>query len=230
MSFRAFATQMLAPSKAIPMGSVPDRKSPQIRSVAGRELGHLVGAVVRHPDVGPVESNAHRIGTGRERAKVCPIARSQLRHVVAAGVCHPDVGAVERHSPGKVADREVSAFDRFSPLEERHLQTIHASPGRARRSRRSRGSRWTGRPSAPQRPAARSRRPDPGGRWDLSSPGARWRQPDQPRRSVPSDPVRRSRLRVPAGPSRRPVPVHLADPADLACPAVLAVRPTRWPR
>ena len=73
----SFVTQMLAPSKATPSGVRSHRKSPKHRAVAGPQLGHVVAAVVRHPDVGPVKGHASgTVPTPKVPSTVPSLARS----------------------------------------------------------------------------------------------------------------------------------------------------------
>ena len=70
------------------------------------QLGHGIAKRVCHPDAGPVEGHADRIGADVEGALPVAVAGPQFGYRVIVTVRHPDVGSVEGYVPRFFADVE----------------------------------------------------------------------------------------------------------------------------
>src|ERR1700680_1286045 len=108
---------MLAPSKATPTGFFPTVKVP-IKGqpegalphrankrcdgglIPGSPTVHVVVAVIRYPDIGPVKDDAIRAIPRSERRELLAIVRPHLGHDVAVVIRHPDIGPVKGYADG----------------------------------------------------------------------------------------------------------------------------------
>ncbi len=82
------------------------RRSPQVYAIPGPQLGDIVAAGVRDPDLRAIKCDAIGTAAGRESSQQSAVACSQFSHVIAAEICYPDIRPIESHVVGGTADGE----------------------------------------------------------------------------------------------------------------------------